>query len=46
VADLKKQSQFAAGRNDVKSILAMVYGDFNGWRQRKTKASLANPEGV
>jgi hypothetical protein len=34
---LKKQSQFLKGQNDVKSILTMVYGDFNGLRQRKNK---------
>jgi len=36
---LKKQSQFENGRNDVKSILTMVYGVFDGPRQRKNKAN-------
>jgi len=35
--NLKKQSQFAKGQNDVKSIITMVYVDFNDRRQRKTK---------
>ncbi|MGB2864435.1 MAG: hypothetical protein WBC05_13995, partial [Sedimentisphaerales bacterium] len=37
-SDLKKQSQFPKGQNDVKSILIMGYGDFDGSRQRKNKA--------
>ena len=36
--NLKKQSQFSNGQNDVKSILIMVYGDFDGPRRRKNKA--------
>ena len=36
---LKKQSQFAKEQNDVKSILIMVYGVFNGPRRRKNKAN-------
>jgi hypothetical protein len=28
--NLKKQSQFSKGQNDVKSILTIVYGDFGG----------------
>jgi len=35
---LKKQSQFFKGQNDVKSMLTIVYGDFNGPRQLKNKA--------
>ena len=34
---MKKQTQFENGRNDVKSILTMVYGDFDGPRRRKNK---------
>jgi hypothetical protein len=36
--DLKKQSQFLKGQNDVKSIVAMVYGDFDGPGRRENKA--------
>ena len=36
VCYLKKQTQFFKGQNDVKSILTMVYGDYNGLRQRIT----------
>jgi hypothetical protein len=36
---LKKQSQFAEWQNDVKSIITMVYGDFDERRQRKNKAN-------
>ena len=36
-SELKKQSQFFKGQNDVKSILIMVYGDFDGPSQRKNK---------
>jgi len=39
VAKLKKQSQFSAGRNELKSILTMVYGDFNEPGRRKNKAN-------
>jgi len=28
--DLKKQSQFAKGRNDAKIVMTMVYEDLNG----------------
>jgi len=34
---LKKQSQFAKGKNDVKSLLTMIYGDFGVLRRRKNK---------
>jgi len=34
---LKKQSQFQNGQNDVKSIITMVYGDFDGPGRRKNK---------
>jgi len=34
---LKKQSQFPKGQNNVKSILSMLYGDYNGPRRRKNK---------
>jgi len=37
--NLKKQSQFAKGQNDVKSILIMVYEDFDGLGLRKNKAN-------
>ena len=37
--DLKKQSQFSGGQNDVKSVQAMTYGDFNGLRRLKNKAN-------
>ena len=37
--DLKKQSQFQNGQNDVKSIITMVYGDYDGQGQRKNKAN-------
>jgi len=37
-ANLKKQSQFLKGQNDVKLILAMVYGNFHRWRRLKNKA--------
>ena len=37
--DLKKQSQFSKGRNNVKSILAMSYGDFDGPGRRENKAN-------
>ncbi|OHB82054.1 MAG: hypothetical protein A2Z38_08025 [Planctomycetes bacterium RBG_19FT_COMBO_48_8] len=30
ITNLKKQSQFAGGQNDFKSILTMLYGDFSG----------------
>ena len=36
---LKKQTQFVEWQNDVKSILTMVYGDFNGPGRRKNKAN-------
>jgi hypothetical protein len=36
--DLKKQSQFLGVQNDVKSMLAMTYGDFDSWRLQKNKA--------
>jgi len=36
---LKKQTQFSNGRNDVKSILTMFYGDFNGQGRRENKAN-------
>ena len=36
-SNLKKQTQFSKGQNNVKSILIMVYGDFDGPRQRKNK---------
>ena len=36
--NLKKQTQFAKGHNDVKSMLIMVYGDFNVPERRKNKA--------
>ena len=35
---LKKQSQNFKGQNDVKSILTMVYGDFDEPDRRKNKA--------
>jgi hypothetical protein len=35
--DLKKQTQFANGQNDVKSILIMSYGDLCGPGRRKNK---------
>jgi len=37
--DLKKQSQFSNDQNDFKSILTMVYGDYDGPGQRKNKAN-------
>ena len=37
--NLKKQSQFLKGQNDVKSILTMVYGDFGVPRRLKNKAN-------
>ena len=36
-SNLKKQTQFPKGQNAVKSILIMVYGDFDGPRLRKNK---------
>ena len=36
--DLKKQSQFLTGQNDVKSVFTVIYGDCNGPRPRKNKA--------
>jgi hypothetical protein len=36
---LKKQSQLQNGQNDVKSVLIMSYGDFDGPRRRKNKAN-------
>jgi hypothetical protein len=38
-SNLKKQSQFQNKKIGVKSILIMVYGDFDGPRQRKNKAN-------
>ena len=38
-SDLKKQSQFLGGQNDVKSILIMVYENLDGWMQQKNKAN-------
>jgi len=35
--NLKKQTQFAKGQNDVKSILTMGYGEFGGPGRRKNK---------
>jgi len=35
--DLKKQSQFSGWRNDVRLVMAMVYGVFYVQRRRKTK---------
>ena len=37
-SNLKKQSQFVPARNDAKSIITMVYGDFDEPGQRKNKA--------
>jgi len=37
--ELKKQSQFVNGQNDVKSILTMSYGDFDGPGRRENKAN-------
>ena len=34
---LKKQSQFLKERNGVKSILAMSYEEFNGYRRQENK---------
>ena len=34
---LKKQTQVAGGQDGVKSMLIMVYGDFDGSRLRKNK---------
>jgi len=36
---LKKQSQFSKGQNDIKTVLLMVYGDFDGPRRQKNKAN-------
>jgi hypothetical protein len=36
---LKKQTQFIKGKDVVKLILTMVYGDFGGPRQRENKAN-------
>jgi len=36
--NLKKQSQYSKGQNDVKSVFTMVYGDLGGPEQRKNKA--------
>ena len=41
---LKKQTQFSNRENDVKSMWTMVYGDFDGPRQRKNKANLFRTE--
>jgi hypothetical protein len=41
---LKRQSQFLKGRNDVKSVLVMVYGGVGGPRHRKDKANLEIPQ--
>ena len=38
-SDLKKQSQFSKGQNNVKSILTMSYGDFDGPGRRENKAN-------
>ena len=35
---LKKQTQFLKGQNDVKSVLTMDYGEFDGPGQRENKA--------
>jgi len=43
---LKKQTQFLQGQNDVKSVLIMVYGDFNGPRRRKNKAKQSQYAGL
>jgi len=37
-SNLKKQSQFAKGQNDVKLALTMVYRDIGGLGRRKNKA--------
>jgi len=37
--DLKKQTQFSNDQNDVKTILTMVYEDYNWLDQRKNKAN-------
>ena len=37
--DLKKQSQFSEGQNDVKTETIRTYGDFNGRRRWKNKAN-------
>ena len=48
--NLKKQSQFSEGQNDVKSVIVMVYGDFGMLRLRENKANSkpnkANPSGT
>jgi len=36
--NLKKQSQFVKEQIGVKSVIIMVYGDFNGLRRQKNKA--------
>ena len=39
IARLKKQSQFAKGKNDAKLVMTIVYGIFSRWRHRKNKAN-------
>jgi hypothetical protein len=36
--DLKKQSQFAGGQNDVKLVIVETYGDLCDWKLQKNKA--------
>ena len=37
--NLKKQSQFAKGENDVKQVMTGFYEDLAGWMRRKNKAN-------
>ena len=39
MGDLKKQTQFQNGQNDVKSVLIMCYGGLDGPWRRKNKAN-------
>jgi len=37
IVNLKKQSQFSKGQNDVKSVITMEYGKDDNWRRRENK---------
>jgi hypothetical protein len=42
---LKKQSQFPNGQNDVKLVIAMDYGEFQGRWRRENKAKQSQSYG-
>jgi hypothetical protein len=39
---MQNKANLSEGKINAKSVIAIIYGDFNGFRQRKNKANL-NP---